>query len=425
MPSELQRVARGLVDCFDEIPRVVEHLQRTAVRCRENAQLALSASQGQATVAAQQLDAAARACEAAAHYLSMAPPKSRAWAEGLVGAVGPSTNRPSSDSANRNKATGGTGDAPERDSQGRTKRLTAGYEDLDLEQDGEPPVITVARKAFENYRKTHKKDEEQDDDRPEDLLEFEITITESEEIKYEERNKKEEAERETRLTADHPFDPDPALTEAIKSLLTSMSQPPTPNWTHATLTITPTHLQATFDYPEDTPPAPITADIQLPDTLRPTQDDFNPAVDLRPIGSDFAPGVHDPAGRFVPKERDIADRLEAEGWRIDARPENHTVQNQKNPDATLRRSGSDDGVVVEFKTLDRASLSAVKRNINNASDQVGAAGEVFIDGRKVDLDEAMAWRGFRMACGQPGKSVDAIVHVILGDGRMVTFRKGQ
>ena len=34
MPSELQRVARGLVDCLDEVPAVVAHLQRTAARCR-------------------------------------------------------------------------------------------------------------------------------------------------------------------------------------------------------------------------------------------------------------------------------------------------------------------------------------------------------------------------------------------------------
>ena len=46
MPSELQRVARGLVDSLDEVPSVVAHLKRTADRCRENAQVALIASQG-------------------------------------------------------------------------------------------------------------------------------------------------------------------------------------------------------------------------------------------------------------------------------------------------------------------------------------------------------------------------------------------
>jgi hypothetical protein len=194
-------------------------------------------------------------------------------------------------------------------------------------------------------------------------------------------------------------------------------------WQHATLAITTDHIEATFDYPEQPTPAPLVVDIDLPDLPTPHDLDFDPALDLRPIGRDFAPGVQDPANRFVPKERELADFLELQGWRVDARPENHTIHKQKNPDATLRRNGSADGVVVEFKTLDRASLSSVKRNVNEACDQVGAAGEVFIDGRKVDLDEATALRGFRKACGQPGKSVDAVVHVILGDGRMVTFRK--
>ena len=108
---------------------MVAHLQRTAARCRENAQVALLASQGRATAAAQQLDAAARACEAAAHYLSLAPPKARAWAEHLIG-DGFTTSRPSANSADRNKTTGGTGDIAERDSQGRTKRLTATFHDV-------------------------------------------------------------------------------------------------------------------------------------------------------------------------------------------------------------------------------------------------------------------------------------------------------
>ncbi|HEU4948303.1 MAG TPA: hypothetical protein VFT31_14220, partial [Kribbella sp.] len=108
MPSELQRVARGLVDCLDEVPQVVARLQRTAARCRENAAAAIAASEGRATTAAMQLDAAARACEEAAHYLAMAPPKAKAWAERLVGASRPSA-RPGSGSADRNKATGGAG----------------------------------------------------------------------------------------------------------------------------------------------------------------------------------------------------------------------------------------------------------------------------------------------------------------------------
>lgn len=308
MPSELQRVARGLVDCFDEIPCVVEQLVRTAARCRENAQLALIASRGQATVAAQQLDAAAQACEAAAHFLSMAPPKARGWAEGLLGDSGPSTNRPSSDSADRNKLAG---------VEIRTSRLTATYEDLDVAEDDEPPLVTVARKAFEKYRKTRKQDED-----PQEPLEVDITITDSGEILLEERDKKEEQKRVERLTRDFGLTPDrddedsePSepeerdekevqkrverltrdfgltpdrddgdgvplepeerdekeeqkrvdrlagdfgigveLEEAVKALLDSM--PEDQQWEHATITITINRADATFDHTErPQPPA--------------------------------------------------------------------------------------------------------------------------------------------------------------------------
>ncbi|MFD7159454.1 hypothetical protein ACFV9C_32980 [Kribbella sp. NPDC059898] len=458
MPSELQRVARGLVDCFDEIPRVVDQLLRTAARCRENAQVALIASRGQATVAAQQLDAAAHACEAAAHYLSMAPPKARTWAEGLIGAAGPSTNRPSSDSANRNKATSGV-------------------------RKYEPPLVAVARKAFEKYRPTQT-----------DPLELEITVTETgdlileerdkkeeakreerltrdfefvpdrdeedeppeyeepdkkeeakreerltrdfefvpdrddedEPLEYEERDEKEEAKREERLTADHEIDVD--LTEEVKLLLATMAESEGQEWQHATLTITTDKVEATFDYAEERHLAPITVDIQLPE--QPTID-FDPAMDLGPLGAEFAPGVYDPMHRFLDKGREIAERLEEQGWRIDARPEDHS-SGKKNPDVVLRRSGADDGSIVEFKTQDRSSSNAVKRNMLAASGQafelaeaLSARHEVVIDGRAAGVSEETASRSFRRALGQPGSTVAPVVHVILGDGSLVTFTKEQ
>ncbi|TDW79366.1 hypothetical protein [Kribbella sp. VKM Ac-2566] len=441
MPSELQRVARGLVDCFDEIPRVVDQLVRTAARCRENAQVALIASRGQATVAAQQLDAAARACEAAAHYLSMAPPKARGWAEGLIGTPGPSTNRPSSDSADRNKATSGTGDV-----QVRTRRLTATYDDLEVAEDNEPPLVTVARKALEKYRKAHEKDDDQERD-DENLLELEITVTETGEVIFEEPDKKEEQKRAERLTRDFEFVPesdeapeveepdereeekraerlardfeiDPDLTEAVKLLLDSMADAATEKWEHATLTITPTQIEATFDDPEQ-PPAPPIVNIDLPDLPTPNAVDFDPAFDLRPLELDFAPGVHDPLKSFKPHERLIAERLTEEGWRIDARREDHG-SGDKNPDAMVRKQPDGRGVVVEFKTPNKNGTSTVKRNICDASDQ---APEIVIDGRDIDLSEADAWRAYRRALGQPGKAIADVVHVILGDNRLVTYRK--
>jgi hypothetical protein len=131
MVSELQRVARGLVECLDEAPQAVAHLQRTAARCRENAGVVIDASHGQATVAALQLDAAARACEEAAHYLAMAPVQARDWAERLVGGARTSS-RPSAGSAGRNRTTGGTGDLAGR----KARPIEA---ELDLDPDGTAP----------------------------------------------------------------------------------------------------------------------------------------------------------------------------------------------------------------------------------------------------------------------------------------------
>jgi hypothetical protein len=268
------------VDCLDEVPAVVAHLQRTAARCRENAQVALLASQGRATAAAQQLDAAARACEAAAHYLSLAPPKARAWAEHLIG-DGSTTSRPSANSADRNKTTGGTGDIAERDSQGRTKRLTATFEDLEVADDNEPPLITVARKAFEKFRKRHEKDEEGERDLPEDPLEIEITVAETGELQIEERDEKEEEKREERLLQDFEIAVD--LTEPVKNLLAAMADSADQQWQHATFTVTTDRVQATFDYPDKLPAAPV-ADIDLPELPAPDLLEFDPAFDLRPDG---------------------------------------------------------------------------------------------------------------------------------------------
>ncbi|GAA1568283.1 hypothetical protein GCM10009742_07940 [Kribbella karoonensis] len=483
MPSELQRVARGLVDCFDEVPRVVDQLVRTAARCRENAQLALIASRGQATVAAQQLDAAARACEAAAHYLSMAPPKARGWAEGLIGEAGPSTNRPSSDSAKRNKSTSGTGVRI------HTARLTATYEDLEVAEDNEPPLVTVARKAFEKYREADERDTGN-----QEPLEVEITVTETGELILEERDKKEEAKREERLTRDFEFAPDRddrdeppeyeerdekeeakreerltrdfefvpdrddeeerpefeerdekeeekraerltadheidvALAEEVKLLLATMAESDGQAWQHATLTITLDKIEATFDYAEEPHFALVAVDIDLPE--HPTLD-FDPATHLGPLGADFVPGVYDPMHRFLDKEREIAQRLAEEGWRIDARPEDHG-SGKKNPDVILRRSDADEGSIAEFKTQDRGTSNAVKRNMLAASGQafelaqaLSARHEVVIDGRAVGVSEETASRSFRRALGQPGSTVAPVVRVILGDGSLVTFTKEQ
>jgi hypothetical protein len=435
LPSELQRVARGLVDCFDEVPRVVDHLLRTAARCRENAQVALLASRGQATVAAQQLDAAARACEAAAHYLSMAPGKARTWAEALTGTPDRSTNRPSSDSADRNKFTTAT--------ELHTKRHVVTYEDVELPEDNEPPLITVARKAFEQYRKT-----QQQPDEEREPLELEITVTETGELIIEDRDEKEEEKRAERLTRDFEFggepddeapeleerdekedqeraerltrdlELDPELAEAVKTFLETMAEDR--QWEHAIVTITTDQLEVTFTQPEDPQFAPIVVDINLPDQ---PDLEFDPAFDPRPLDLDFEPGVFDPDNVFEPKERAIADRLAEEGWRVDARPADHTRDRVPNPDSMVRKTKDADGVIVEFKTPISGKSNAIKRNIHEASEQAGERSEILIDGRPVGLSEDVALRSFRRALGQPGGRVADVVHVILGDGRLITYTK--
>ncbi|MEU0091876.1 hypothetical protein [Kribbella sp. NPDC006257] len=431
MPSDLQRVAQGLVECLDEVPAVVIHLQRTAERCRENAALAVAASQGRATVAAQQLDAAARACEEAAHYLSMAPPKAKAWATRLVGG---GSSRPDALSADRNRTTGGSGDAAERDLFGRTKRLSFPFKPADSTSDApEPPLIKVARKALEKLRKQQEKDEkarEEADKEREDAFEFEIEVTaDGRAVVVEDQEQPED--RDYKIAVD--------INEAATELLQAMSATPTTTWQSATITITPERVAATFTYedlPEQKPPPII--DVELPDHPPAEESrepspiaveaievgldgaaDFDPAFDLRPLGVDFAPGVHDPHNEFSPEERSIADRLSEEGWRVDARPADHGAW-RKNPDATIRWSGADEGEAVEFKTPTSSGPNALKSAMSRAGKQ---ADLVVIDGRPTKVTEEGAGRAYRRCRGQPGTTVPKLIQVILGDGRLISYSR--
>jgi hypothetical protein len=86
MPSELQRVAGELLACIDRIPDVANYLLRTARSCREQAAFLDSFRSSNPAVAraAQQLDAAARACEEAAEFAGRVPPRARGWVEQMV-----------------------------------------------------------------------------------------------------------------------------------------------------------------------------------------------------------------------------------------------------------------------------------------------------------------------------------------------------
>jgi len=238
MPSDLQRVARGLVECLDEVPQVVAHLQRTAERCRENAALAMAASHGRATVAAQQLDAAARSCEQAAHYLSMAPPKAGAWAERLVGASR-SSDQPDAQSADRNKATGGSGDNAGRDVFGRIQRLSLPFNPQEPAEGTEAPLIQVARRAFEKLRQKQQKNEEQYEEP--DPIELEIVVAESGELEITEQEPPEEAQYDIQV------DLRPAVEELLKSMAAASGQ----EWSEAHITISRNQVTANYTYPEN------------------------------------------------------------------------------------------------------------------------------------------------------------------------------
>jgi preprotein translocase subunit YajC len=253
MPSDLQRVAQGLVECLDEVPQVVIQLQRTAERCRESAALAMAASQGRATVAAQQLDAAARSCEAAAHYLSMAPPKAKAWAERLVGGS-QSTDRPDAGSADRNKATGGAGDVADRDVFGRIKRTSLPFKPAEDAEGKEPPVIKVARKALQKLRKQQQKDDEEREQH--EPLEVGIVVVAG--GKAEVVDERDDAERDFEIKVE--------LDDAATELLKAMEEHGKRNWREASLTIDQDRVTATFTY-DDMPglSRPPVIDVELPE----------------------------------------------------------------------------------------------------------------------------------------------------------------
>jgi hypothetical protein len=85
----------------------------------------------------------------------------------------------------------------------------------------------------------------------------------------------------------------------------------------------------------------------------------------------------------------------------------------------------DRGARIEFKTLETSRVETVKRNILKAGKQVRLAGggEVVVDGRDVDLGEAGAREAYRNAARQPGTTVGAVVHLILGDARLISQTK--
>jgi hypothetical protein len=86
MPSELQRIAQGLLGSIERIPGMVNYLLNQAQQLRDQAAAigAMQSANPSARYAALHLDAAAKACEEAAHYAAQVPPKATAWAQEMV-----------------------------------------------------------------------------------------------------------------------------------------------------------------------------------------------------------------------------------------------------------------------------------------------------------------------------------------------------
>lgn len=158
MPSELQRVAQQLLATLDEIPRVVAYLHERARKYREAAGWVGGMSNNQsARMAATQLDDAARRCEEAAHYLSMAPPRARAWVEQIVSGV--RTVEPAGDNTSRRPDAPGAGalsakrrrSADRAEPAAKTPRDGAGASDQARPEDDSRPELPIdeIRRIFE------------------------------------------------------------------------------------------------------------------------------------------------------------------------------------------------------------------------------------------------------------------------------------
>ncbi|WP_238165452.1 hypothetical protein [Kribbella caucasensis] len=136
----------GVLAALDEIPRVVAYLHDGASKYREAAGWVGSlGSNAQARMAAMQLAEAARRCEEAADYLSLAPPKVRGWVEQMVSGIrtaepagGWIANRPDG-TAGRTPPAEGRRDDDSSKPTSRKSGGTAGAGDDQTNKDGAAP----------------------------------------------------------------------------------------------------------------------------------------------------------------------------------------------------------------------------------------------------------------------------------------------
>jgi hypothetical protein len=134
--------------------------------------------------------------------------------------------------------------------------------------------------------------------------------------------------------------------------------------------------------------------------------------------------------RLRPKELAIADHLADRGAEVEILPDDQSEEGIKNPDARVRWPGTRAAVVTEFKTLDRPSSRAVKRSIIEGAEQVAdlGGGDVVIDARGVEIDDATVRRGYARARGEAsthGKPFPRRIHVIMPGGHHVILGKDE
>ncbi|MGH3736255.1 MAG: hypothetical protein ACRDT6_11640 [Micromonosporaceae bacterium] len=152
----------------------------------------------------------------------------------------------------------------------------------------------------------------------------------------------------------------------------------------------------------------------------------DPAFDKGPLGDAFTPGVFRREEFTHEHERRTADHLAGRfGWNVYARRE---IQGEdvKKPDTMVRKDGNDPGRITELKRLDVASYNAVRKRVWDAAVQVEhwGGGDAVVDGRGVGMSEWVARDHVREAIAEAGrknKPVPARIHVILGDGSMITI----
>lgn len=144
------------------------------------------------------------------------------------------------------------------------------------------------------------------------------------------------------------------------------------------------------------------------------------------LGQRFQPGIHDPTGRLLARERETAEFLGREGKDVRVLPEDHTAYGEPSVDVLVRSGPQDFGVLTELKALDQPSSRAVKDRIIRSGQQLEqyGNGQVVLDGRGQNLTREVAESGLRRALGQAGahgQSFPESVRIILGDGSSLYY----